>query len=430
MTIRRGVGRSAQFVVKISKYCNLRCLYCYEFPDLGKKERMPLKQIRLLFENIADYVIANQYADLEFIWHGGEPFLIPLDYYDEIAKLQKDVFGNRIRVLNGVQTNLTILTSRHLEYLKTKRFFSSIGVSVDPYGDQRVDRTGRQTTSIVFANMQRLLDTGVSFGGIVVVARNTIPHMQNICRFFDKLGINLRFLPFYLVAQDDIIANQQVNNHAITYDELIGAFEVIIDQWFKSSNAAIWNPLDEYLDFALAYVNGGPTYYYDRLQGESVFVVNLDGHVWGAGDTYRPECAYGNLFVDGLKTVLNSNNRKLVSQQAAERIQRYCGFCPYYGACPGFFVGDASVQQELLLANRCCPVRVIIEQLLHKFETTGLDEALRHPQGKKKTGNNKYGQNPDLQKLALFLTDPLDSGDVGTHKADIPHRVTNVRFWG
>jgi molybdenum cofactor biosynthesis enzyme MoaA len=32
--------RTLQWVTKITKYCNLRCTYCYEYPDLDKKERM------------------------------------------------------------------------------------------------------------------------------------------------------------------------------------------------------------------------------------------------------------------------------------------------------------------------------------------------------------------------------------------------------
>ena len=34
------INASPQFVLKISKYCNLRCDYCYEFPHLGDKARM------------------------------------------------------------------------------------------------------------------------------------------------------------------------------------------------------------------------------------------------------------------------------------------------------------------------------------------------------------------------------------------------------
>ena len=46
---------SPQFVFKLSKYCNLRCDYCYEFPHLGDRARMGLEQIRDALENIKRY---------------------------------------------------------------------------------------------------------------------------------------------------------------------------------------------------------------------------------------------------------------------------------------------------------------------------------------------------------------------------------------
>src|SRR5262249_30429872 len=161
---------------KISKYCNLRCTYCYEFNELGKKQRMSLDMISQIFENIARHVIPNQFEWVSFIWHGGEPFLIPLVYYESIGRLQREIFGDKIRVSNVVQTNLTVMTERHLEFLKSRKFFSAIGISFDVAGDQRVDTQGRLKTEVVLQNMQKLIDNNIPFGAIAVLARNTLPH--------------------------------------------------------------------------------------------------------------------------------------------------------------------------------------------------------------------------------------------------------------
>src|SRR5262249_24096471 len=105
--------RVAQFVMKISKYCNLRCTYCYEYRELGNKERMSLHTIGQIFEHIIAYADANRYESASFVWHGGEPFLIPLDYYDAIGQLQREMFADKVPTWNVVQTNLTVLTDRH-----------------------------------------------------------------------------------------------------------------------------------------------------------------------------------------------------------------------------------------------------------------------------------------------------------------------------
>lgn len=77
--------KAAQFVVKISKYCNLRCTYCYEYHELGRKQRMSLDHIRRFFDNVAVHAAANDFHSVSFLWHGGEPFLVPLDYYEEFV---------------------------------------------------------------------------------------------------------------------------------------------------------------------------------------------------------------------------------------------------------------------------------------------------------------------------------------------------------
>ncbi len=44
-----------QWIVKVSKFCNLRCDYCYELPKLGDRTRMTREQARALFANMAEY---------------------------------------------------------------------------------------------------------------------------------------------------------------------------------------------------------------------------------------------------------------------------------------------------------------------------------------------------------------------------------------
>src|SRR5262245_33030891 len=210
--------KSLQFVVKISKFCNLRCTYCYEYAELGLKHRMSLEQIAAMFKHCAHYAQANGLEDVSFVWHGGEPFLVPLEVYEAIGELQRQIFGDRIKYENYVQTNLTVLTDKHLEFLKSKRFFAGMGVSFDVYGDQRVDIKGREKREIVLKNIERLLEAGIEFGAIAVLARNTLPHARAIYRFFDTLGVPFRFLPFYLSASPS-----QIDVHALTYEEIVAA---------------------------------------------------------------------------------------------------------------------------------------------------------------------------------------------------------------
>jgi sulfatase maturation enzyme AslB (radical SAM superfamily) len=185
--------------------------------ELGDRHRMSLAQLHAFFVNVRSAVRAYGRDHIHFVWHGGEPFLIPLEYYEQVGALQREVFGGDGTYSNLVQSNLTVLTERHVAFLREHRFFThTIGVSFDVYGDQRLDTQGRLRTQTVLANLQRLRDEGISFGAITVLARNTLSHVEAIYRFYDSLGLSVRFLPFYKSASDAQVAQHSLNFHQIT----------------------------------------------------------------------------------------------------------------------------------------------------------------------------------------------------------------------
>jgi uncharacterized protein len=366
-------GDVAEFLIKITKHCNLRCSYCNEFAELGYTERMPLARIRRIFENIAAYAALDASQAITFTWHGGEPFLVPLSYYDAIAELQHEIF-NGIPVVNGVQTNLTILTERHLEYLASNRFFTRLGVSFDPYGDQRVDLKGRLRTDQILNNIQRLIDHDIDFGALTVLARNTVAHARHIYHFFDRLGVSCKFVPFYLSS-----FSQQIVDHAIERNEIVHALSEVFDAWSSSVTATLVAPIDDYLESALAYITGRNDRRYDRGAHEYSVIVNLDGGVWAPNDTYFEKYRYGNLLDQDLQQILASPARALVVDEARRRQETYCGRCRYFGACPGIYVADASPQQQELLATSGCPVQGVIDHMIEVLDRSKIPELDRDP---------------------------------------------------
>lgn len=135
-----------EFVTKISKHCNLRCTYCYEYNELANTRRMPLDNIQCMFRNLKPYCSAHL-ERISFIWHGGEPLLIKPAYYRQIGDLQRQILGEEVACWNVTQTNLTVLTDDLLKFLGRQEFFLGCGVSVDPFGNERVDTKGSYATT-------------------------------------------------------------------------------------------------------------------------------------------------------------------------------------------------------------------------------------------------------------------------------------------
>ena len=366
---------SPQFVIKASKYCNLRCDYCYEFAYLGDKRRIGVDAVEAMFENIRGCIEPLGLEKINLVWHGGEPFLIPIEFYERVSGIEKRIFAADIRYINTVQTNLTVLTDRHIAFLKGD-FFTSIGVSFDVYGDQRVDTKGRLRTDTVLGNMQKLIDQEIDFGAIAVLARDTLPHIREIYRFYDELGIGHRMLAYYRNA-----SSQQALRHGLEFEELVGAYKDLFHEWLSSELATPVKPISDFVQYAIRYVAQDGGYYFDRYTDERVFIVDINLNVYSDVEPYEAEFCYGNFLTTPLVEIITSEAANRSCEQSAERMRRFCHGCPYFGHCPGEFVANATHERRKLLEARGCPARALLDHIVGVFERTDLKEIILKARG-------------------------------------------------
>lgn len=362
------INTSPQFVFKVSKYCNLRCDYCYEFPHLGDKARMSLDRIQAAFQNIKSSINELAIERADFIWHGGEPFLVPLEFYEQVNLIQKNIFGTEFKYMNSVQTNLTVLTNRHIEFLRGG-FFEDIGVSFDVYGDQRVDTKGKSRADTVRVNMRKLIDHQIDFCAIAVLARDTLPNIKQIYRFFDDLDIEHRILAYYRS-----VGREQTQRHGLDFDELVGAYKEVFHEWLASERATPVEPIKDYVRFAIQYITGVDNDRYDRSTSERVFIIDVNGDVYNVVESYEPEFCYGNLFCSPLREIAELRGRVRSIALSHERMRRFCHQCPYFGNCPGAFVANATSVERKVLETSGCPVRAMLDHILDVFKRTDLND--------------------------------------------------------
>ena len=361
------INASPQFVLKISKYCNLRCDYCYEFPHLGDKARMNLNQIQAAFQNIKSSINELAIERVNFIWHGGEPFLVPVEVYEQINLIQKDIFGTEFEYMNSLQTNLTVLTNRHIKFLEGG-FFGDIGVSFDVYGDQRVDTKGKSSADLVRANMRKLIDHQIAFGAIAVLARDTLPYIKQTYRFFDALKVEHRILAYYRT-----VGSEQTERHGLDFDELVGAYKAVFHEWLASERATPVHPIKDLVRYAVQRIMGIDNDRYDPSTSERVFVVDVNGDVSNVSES---EFCYGNLFHSPLREIAESEVRVRSIALSQERMQRFCYQCPYFGNCPGVFVANATSIEREVLETSGCPVRAVLDHILDVFKRTNLNDLI------------------------------------------------------
>jgi uncharacterized protein len=195
------LSRSFHVTIKpIGSRCNIDCTYCYYLHKEGLLNDTKASPIaRNVLEEFIRQYIADQDADnVTFTWHGGEPTLLGLDFYEEIVKLQEKYAGTK-RIENDLQTNGLLLDNRWCEFLSEHEFL--VGLSIDGPEDLhnrfRVSKSGSSTFDGVYRAARLLQRHGVQFNTMTVVNSVNARRATEVYRFLtDDLGSRrLQFLP-------------------------------------------------------------------------------------------------------------------------------------------------------------------------------------------------------------------------------------------
>ena len=332
-------SKSVEFVIKTSKFCNLRCRYCYEYSDLGNRDMISLDQIETLYSHVADYYGKLEHpTEINFVWHGGEPLVHAPQFYWQTFEKQKEIFsGLPLKIINSVQTNLTILDEERIELLKTG--FDSVGVSLDLFGGLRMNQSGRDSTPIVLKNLDRLQTEKIPFGCITVLTRLNLPYLKEIFRFYEQMEVSFRILPLFKGAFEG-----QHAGFEITPSDVLEAYKTLTDLWFESDRFVMVHPIVEHLEQALRHQkSSGTLTFYDKSEWESIYLVNTDGEVYSYADAYAGP-SHGNIFKAPLEQLIQSEAHQKVIRTAEARLVETCSRCPYFGSCDGYPIAEGGVE--------------------------------------------------------------------------------------
>ncbi len=195
------VKRSAfQVMLKpVGPACNLDCTYCYY---LEKKNLYPYaKGYRLnddLLETfIREYISSQDVPVVSFVWQGGEPTMLGLDYFRKAVELQQK-YAEGKRIENALQTNGTLLDDEFCQFLNEKNFL--VGLSIDGPRDvhdhYRHTAAGGPSWEKVMDGVRLLKKHNVEFNTLSVVNDRTSEKPLDVYRFLKSIGSRfMQFIP-------------------------------------------------------------------------------------------------------------------------------------------------------------------------------------------------------------------------------------------
>lgn len=175
---------SVKVCLVLTHQCNLGCSYCYA----GEK----FKRTMTYEDGLKSLAMAfRSQGPIEVSFFGGEP-MIEFANMARLARVAREWADRSDRQLRfAVTTNATILTDKHLRFLKKYNFF--VGLSVDGIEEEHDKHRpfvgGRGSGELVWRNLERALEMLDDLRVLTVVRPDTLARLPEAMERMYRMGV-------------------------------------------------------------------------------------------------------------------------------------------------------------------------------------------------------------------------------------------------
>lgn len=196
-------------IIKPTHNCNLECRYCY----LEKSVEQGIMSEKLMEQSIQK--VSDFAESSHWIWHGGEPLLMGVDFYKTVKEVQDFYRTKGKKFSNGIQTNGTLIDEELINFCEQNKDFH-LGLSIDGpeylHDQTRVYKNKKGSFNEVLNKQKLLRGKGIGGGAICVISSKNINYPAELYSFFKEEQINVKFNPLISSGR----ANENITELEIT----------------------------------------------------------------------------------------------------------------------------------------------------------------------------------------------------------------------
>jgi uncharacterized protein len=346
------LGKPTAFQVMLKPagpVCNLNCAYCYylEKEKLFCGEKHFALEGIVLEEFIRQHIEAHQVPVVQFVFQGGEPMLMGIEYYRNILALQEKYKGEK-RIENILQTNGTLLNDEWCRFLYKNQFL--VGISIDGpkhlHDKYRTYRNGEGSFDKVMQGVKLLQKHNVEYNTLTVINDMNAEYPLEVYHFLKDLGSRyMQFLPVVeriaenvededlrLVQPDDSRLSF-VSEWSVTPGKFADFMIAIFDEWVRKDVGQYYVQM---FDTALANWHG-------VMPGLCVFAetcgeatcMEHNGDMFTCDHYVFPEQKLGNIMDTPLIEMIKSEKQTRFGLNKRDTLPQQCRQCHYRFACNG-----------------------------------------------------------------------------------------------
>ena len=308
--------------------CNLACRYCYYLDKrrlYARTADVPHGAAMVMSDEVLElfirqYIESQTSTEVLFTWHGGEPTLLPLSFYEKAQRLQQRYAAGR-HIDNCLQTNGTLLNDEWCRFFHDNGWL--IGVSIDGpqwlHDSYRMTHSGEPSWQRVMEAVGRLERRDVMWNALCTVNSLNAEHPVEVYRFFRSMGC--RYLQLTPVGGD--VTAQQWGRFLCD----------VFDEWQKADVGEVYINIFE---ATLAnYMGVTPGICAMSTLCGHVGVVEWNGDVYSCDHFVYSQHHLGNICRHTIYELMHSPQQQAFASQKTGGLPRQCRQCRWLFTCHG-----------------------------------------------------------------------------------------------
>jgi uncharacterized protein len=310
---------------------------------------------------------------VEFIWHGGEPTVLPSLFYEKALLVQSRFRRPNQVIINSIQTNGTRLTRSWANFLRDNHFIVGISLDGPPEIHDKYRRyaSGRPSFEDASDTIELLRDCHVPFSVLMVIDEEALAlGSRRIFEFFLKMNIkNFGLLAATPINQPSAPPETRTN-HYIDPKRMTEFLIKLYDCWKENGDTSI--RIREFEGIL------------QRLQGNSGYCT-LEGNCFGHyyivepnGDVAHcelfqgdPKYTFGNILEDDFKSFRQSTKMSTLIRENQLELNRMRS-CPEFSICNGWCPHERylSMRHSPNYRSNCCGLDDLIKHIRNNMPSS------------------------------------------------------------
>ncbi len=319
--------------------CNIGCEYCFylrkqEMLDDGSNFRM---NSEVLEAYTKQYIrcMADR-SPVNFLWQGGEPTLMGLDFFKEAVELQHGYRPDGCEVANALQTNGLLLDDAWCEFLAENNFL--VGLSMDGpahmHNAHRHTLGGEGTHERVEAALKLLMRHHMQCNVLCVVNSVNATQPKQLYRYFRELGVEwMQFIPAV-----ELLPDGSLTEWSVTADAWGSFLCGVFDEWHRKETATVYVQLFHNALEAVGEFNPSLCVH-SKYCGNNV-VLEHNGDLYSCDHFVTPDHKLGNILEEDLAYLVQLPSQIEWGMSKDTALTRQCKECQYLTYCHGGCLKD------------------------------------------------------------------------------------------